>query len=100
MVFNLKIGFNQWIPNVDDRGNLPKQIWGRKDRGLRLDACAEKTEILIGRPSSVIDPCRDSITFWVRPSFIGRHPQSLPSCYIIDLIVGSEKRKATLTMLV
>jgi len=37
-------------PRRYNRGNLPKQIWGRKDRGLRLDARAEKTEILIGRP--------------------------------------------------
>ena len=45
MVLNFKIGFTQWtipvIPIAIGTGkNLPKQIWGRKDRGLRPDARA------------------------------------------------------------
>ena len=51
MFFNLKIGFTQWtipvIPIAIGTGkNLPKQIWGRKDRGLKRDARARKEEIL------------------------------------------------------
>jgi len=42
MVFSLinRVLF-QWIPVVYSRGNLPKQIWGRKDRGLKPDVSAE-----------------------------------------------------------
>ena len=36
MVFNFKIGFTQWTSRHVGK-NLPKQIWGRKDRGLASD---------------------------------------------------------------
>ena len=36
MVFNFKIGFTQWTSRHVGK-NLPKQIWGRKDRGLAAD---------------------------------------------------------------
>jgi len=36
MVFNLIIGFTQWTSRLVGK-NLPKQIWGRKDRGLLPD---------------------------------------------------------------
>jgi hypothetical protein len=45
MVFNFKIGFTQWTPRLVGE-NLPKQIWGRKDKGLRPDVGMQKEEIL------------------------------------------------------
>ena len=39
MVFNFKIGFTQWTSRHVGK-NLPKQIWGRKDRGLAPDVRA------------------------------------------------------------
>jgi len=37
MFFNLKIGFTQWTVPMKSGKNLPKQIWGRKDRGMKAD---------------------------------------------------------------
>jgi hypothetical protein len=45
MGFNFKIGFTQWTPRQVGE-NLPKQIWGRKDKGLRPDVGVQKEEIL------------------------------------------------------
>jgi len=44
-------------PRRYSQGNLPKQIWGRKDRGLRRDAGTEKEEILTAGRSAAIGPC-------------------------------------------
>jgi hypothetical protein len=40
MFFNLKIGFTQWTVPMKSGKNLPKQIWGRKDRGMKADVRA------------------------------------------------------------
>ena len=45
MVFTLLIGFTQWTSRLTGK-NLPKQIWGRKDRGLKSDRRLQKEEIL------------------------------------------------------
>ena len=44
-------------PRRYSQGNLPKQIWGRKNRGLRRDAGTEKEEILTAGRSAAIGPC-------------------------------------------
>ena len=56
MVFNFKIGFTQWTVPPKAGENLPKQIWGRKDRGLKPDVRVLKKEIFITCPG--ISPAR------------------------------------------